>query len=127
VPPLRQAGPPTSTTPLEAGVDTSQTSFTTPTTKWTTAVDGSVYAQPLFVNNQVLVATQNNTVYGLNSTTGQVMWSQHLGTPVSSGSLPCGNISQVGITGTPVIDATNNVLYTVALFAQPTIHYELWR
>ena len=109
-----------------SGVDSTQASLTTtPLVQWTANVDAAVYAQPLFLNNQVLVATQNNTIYALNPTSGAVIWNQHLGAPVSSG-LPCGNLSPVGITGTPVVDAAANVLYALALFAQPTIHYELW-
>jgi polyvinyl alcohol dehydrogenase (cytochrome) len=102
------------------GVDSSQASFTTPVVQWTTAVDAAVYAQPLFLNNQVLVASQNNTVYALDPTSGAVIWSQH------RSGLPCGNLAPTGISGTPVIDTSANVLYTVASFAQPTIHYELW-
>ena len=53
----------------------------------------------------VFVATENDTVYALSASTGAVVWSTHLGTPVPSGSLPCGDITPtVGITGTPVID-----------------------
>ena len=53
------------------------------------------------------MATENDTVYALSATTGAVLWSTHLATPVPSGSLPCGDISPtVGITGTPVVDQT---------------------
>ena len=39
----------------------------------------------------------------------------HLGTPVPSGSLPCGDISPtVGITGTPVVDPTRSEIFVVA-------------
>ena len=42
-------------------------------------------------------------------------WSTHVGTPVPSGSLPCGDISPtVGITGTPVIDETRGEIFVVA-------------
>ena len=74
---------------------------------WTSPVlDGQLYGEPLVSDGRVIVATENDTVYALSSTTGSVEWSTHLGTPVPSGSLPCGDISPtVGITGTPVIDA----------------------
>ena len=43
------------------------------------------------------------------------MVEPHVGTPVPSGSLPCGNISpNVGITGTPVIDEARSELFVVA-------------
>ncbi len=54
-------------------------------------------------------------MYALSATNGAVEWSSHLGTPVPSGSLPCGNISpRVGITGTPVIDEARSELFVVA-------------
>jgi outer membrane protein assembly factor BamB len=44
-----------------------------------------------------------------------VIWSTHLGTPVPSGDLPCGNITPtVGITGTPVIDQNRSEIFVVA-------------
>ena len=70
---------------------------------WTASVDGPVYAQPLIVGSEVIIATENNTVYALNESTGAVRWSRHLASPVPSG-LPCGNIDPSGITGTPVAD-----------------------
>ena len=61
------------------------------------------------------MATENDTIYALSATTGTVLWSTHLGTPVPSGSLPCGDISPtVGITGTPVVDQTRAELFVVA-------------
>jgi hypothetical protein len=37
-----------------------------------------------------------------------------VGTPVPLASLPCGNIDPLGITGTPVYDAANGLVYAVA-------------
>ena len=42
-----------------------------------TAVNGQVYAQPLVIGNTVIVATENDWVYGLNATTGAILW-KHL-------------------------------------------------
>ena len=39
---------------------------------FSTAVNGQVYAQPLVVGSTVIVATENDRVYGLNSVTGAV-------------------------------------------------------
>jgi outer membrane protein assembly factor BamB len=79
--------------------------------RFTRAVDGEVYAQPLIAGGRIYVATENNTVYAF-STGGKLVWKRHLGTPVPGGDLPCGNIDPSGITGTPVI--AGGRIYTVA-------------
>lgn len=88
----------------------------TPTRAWTSpALDGTVYGEPLIFGGQVLVATENDTVYALSAGDGQVEWSDHLGTPVPAGALPCGDISPtVGITSTMVIDPSAKVLFASA-------------
>jgi outer membrane protein assembly factor BamB len=72
-----------------------------------------VYAEPLVVDGRVLVATENDSVYAVDASTGQVRWRARLGTPVSGGSLPCGNVDPSGITGTPVADPSAGALYVV--------------
>jgi outer membrane protein assembly factor BamB len=84
-------------------------------------VDGAVYAEPLFVGNQVFVATEHNNVYALDATTGKVQWQKHLGDPVPQSQLPCGNIDPTGITSTPVADTGRGVLYVVP-FTMPPRH-----
>jgi outer membrane protein assembly factor BamB len=98
------------------GVDTSAAAVNTPHPAWTSpGLDGQIYGEPLVSGGQVFVATENDTVYSLSSSTGAIAWSTHLGTPVPSGSLPCGDISPtVGITGTPVIDPTRSEIFVVA-------------
>lgn len=85
--------------------------------QWTSAaLDGEIYAQPLVVGGLVIEATQNDTVYALDATTGSVRWSTHLGAPVSSGALPCGDVTPVvGITATPVADLAAGRVYAVGL------------
>ena len=102
--------------PSGAGVDTSGVSFSSPSPAWTSPVlDGKLYGEPLEATGRVFVATENDTVYALAVDSGQVLWSQHVGTPVPSGDLPCGNISPtVGITGTPVVDVAAGELFAVA-------------
>lgn len=81
-------------------------------------MDAQVYASPLIVAGHVLVATENNTVYSLDIFTGSMVWTRHLGDPVASSSLPCGNIGPItGITGTPVADISNARLYVVAFLS----------
>src|ERR1035441_5927337 len=79
------------------------------------ALDGQLYGEPLVIGSTVIVATENDTVYALSAKTGRVRWSTHVGTPVSSSSLPCGDIAPtLGITSTPVIDPARNEVFVVA-------------
>jgi polyvinyl alcohol dehydrogenase (cytochrome) len=85
------------------------------TTRWTTHLDGAVYAQPLVVGKLVIAATENDSVYALNESTGKVVWRTHLGTPVPESALNgCGDIFPLGITGTPIYDQANGLVYAVA-------------
>jgi hypothetical protein len=110
------------------------------------AVDGAVYAQPLWaanvsingaVHNVVFVATQHDSVFALDadSSSCQVLWQASLIDTTHGGSAgevtvpsgPCvygtscyvgvgiGDIQpEVGITSTPVIDASTGTLYVLA-------------
>jgi polyvinyl alcohol dehydrogenase (cytochrome) len=82
--------------------------------RWTAPLDGAVYGQPLVVGSTVIAATENDTVYALNESTGTVAWHTHLGTPVPLTSLPCGDIGPLGITGTPAYNRGNGLVYVVA-------------
>ena len=90
-------------------VDTSVPAWSSP------RLDGEIFGEPLGVAGKVYVATENDTVYALSAATGKTVWSRHVGAPVPSQSLPCGNISPtVGITGTPVIDQARSEIFVVA-------------
>ena len=85
-------------------------------------LDADIYASPIVAAGKVVVATENNTLYAFDAASGRPAWSRHLGTPVDSSSLPCGNIGPVsGITGTPVADPAAGVVY-VAAFLAPAHH-----
>jgi len=94
-------------------------------------VDGKVDAQPLYlssvampgqgVHDVVYVATENDSVYALDATTGQQLWQVSV---VAAGETPsddrgCSEVSpMIGITSTPVIDRTrgpNGAIYLVAM------------
>jgi outer membrane protein assembly factor BamB len=82
-------------------------------------ISGNVYAQPLYIEGgpngaMVIAVTESNNVYALNATTGAVIWQRNLGPAVTSG-LPCGNISPLGITGTPVVDLASRSLFVDAM------------
>ncbi len=84
-------------------------------------VDGHIYAQPLYwrppgsERGLIITATESDFVYALDAATGQVAWRTAVGRPVPRAALPCGNIDPLGITGTPVIDATRGAVYFVAM------------
>lgn len=112
-----------------SGIDPDSTSPVTPSQTWqTSSLDGEVYAQPLVYGSFVYVATENDTVYELDASTGAVGWSAHLATPEPSSVAPCGDISpSIGITSTPVIDPTTNRIYAVgAVSASGVVHHELF-
>lgn len=92
-----------------------------------TPLDDQVDAQPLIVTNQtiigqgthdvVYVATESNSVYALDASTGAVLLQVNLGAPVPFTRLPgqcTNNGPNVGITSTPVIDRASSTLYVVA-------------
>src|SRR4026209_2111459 len=88
-------------------------------------ISGNVYAQPLYIEGgpsgraRVIVATESNNIYALDAITGTVIWQRNVGPPVISG-LPCGNISPLGITGTPVVNLASRALFFDAMIDGPT-------
>jgi hypothetical protein len=84
-------------------------------------VAGPVYAQPLYwrlpesSKALLLVVTEQNLIYALDSQIGALVWKISVGPPVPQSSLPCGNIDPLGITGTPVIDRQLQALYLGAM------------
>jgi len=92
----------------------------------TYAVDGQVYTQPLYVPgvtisghsyNVVYVATMHNSIFAFDADAPQVatpLWQVNLGPSVPSGEYNFTDVlPEIGILGTPAIDATNQVLYVV--------------
>jgi hypothetical protein len=106
------------------------------------SVKGAVYAQPLVLPNVTIgsttyadvayVATEQNWIYAIDASTGNILWSKNLSPSgytflQSTDVNGCANIlptpGDIGITGTPVIDLSGNtsltaitsgVLYAVA-------------
>lgn len=109
-------------------------------------VDGQVYAEPLVVYNLqiigqgthtvVYVATENDSVFAFdgNSNTGKdatPLWQVSFINPAKGittiPSTDLGTIAinpQIGITGTPVIDVTNETLYVVAATKENGSYYQ---
>jgi PQQ enzyme repeat len=88
-------------------------------------ISGDVYAQPLYIEGgpsgraRVIVVTESNNVYALDAITGTVIWQRNVGARITSG-LPCGNISPLGITGTPVVHLPSRSLFFDAMINGPT-------
>ncbi len=94
------------------GFDSTQPTAATASTGWVSpALDGTVYGEPLVYNGFVYVGTLAGTVYSLDQATGVVSWSTNVGAPQPVLSGQCGNVSPLGILGTPVIDATAGRIY----------------
>ncbi len=98
---------------------------------FTLAVDGQIYAQPLYmpslsiggaVHNVVLVATMHNSVYAFDADApGLPLWTVNLGPSIPTGNFvktdgtPYTDIQpEIGILGTPAIDPATATIYMVA-------------
>ncbi|MFF4655960.1 choice-of-anchor D domain-containing protein [Streptomyces sp. NPDC001381] len=80
--------------------------------QFSTTVDGQVYAQPLVVGKTVVVATENNKVYGLDSATGAKTWTKSLGAAWPASAIGCGDlVPNIGVTATPVHDPATGTVY----------------
>ncbi|MBV8374450.1 MAG: hypothetical protein JO302_02975 [Candidatus Eremiobacteraeota bacterium] len=93
----------------------------------TVTLNDQVDTQPLIVPNEttttgvapgkhdvVYVATESNSVYAIDASSGTVLFQQNLGSPVPN-PLGCHNNGpNVGIDGTPVIDRSANAMYVIA-------------
>ena len=103
-------------TPAIVGGGTFQNLFKTP-------VNGQVYAQPVVVpvgagNHIVIVATENDYVYGLDPATGVPQWTTHLGNPFVLAKArwkkvrTCKDLTpNIGVTGTPAYDPVTKDVY----------------
>jgi hypothetical protein len=84
-------------------------------------VKGNVYAQPLYVadgpggRGTFFVATEDDEVDAIDEATGATVWTRSLGPPAPRTGAGCGNVTPLGVTGTPVIDATSRTLYVSAV------------
>jgi hypothetical protein len=105
------------------------------------AVDGYVYAQPLYaagltmpgnvVRNVLFIATENNSVYAFdadttaNGTSG-LYWQRNFGTAAATPTMDFGSrfgaynniVPEVGIKSTPVIDPVGGVIYANAFIRE---------
>jgi outer membrane protein assembly factor BamB len=89
--------------------------------------NGQIYAEPTVVNGTLIVANENNNVYGLDPATGAVKWRRNVGTPWQSSTIGCGDLSpNVGITSTPVYNAAANAIYFTDKQSDPDAAHPNW-
>jgi hypothetical protein len=95
-------------------------------------VHDNVYASPLYVENGIggrgafYVATEGNNLYALDESTGRSLWPGpvNFGTPAKQTGIGagCGNISPLGITGTPAIDLSTRLIVFDAVSADANMN-----
>jgi hypothetical protein len=122
----------------ETTLTTSNLTTSTFSKLYSVTMDGQVYAQPLYVpgvtvtsgpqagkHNLVIVATENASVYAIDADSGAIVWQTSLLTTGLAGAtsitvIPASDTGTtlisplIGITGTPVIDGTTNMLFVCA-------------
>jgi hypothetical protein len=98
--------------------------------RWSCPVDGEIFAQPLYVanlsigggtHNVVFIVTQHDSVYAIDADNPSCVtyWQLALvsGTVTTISYIDlggCNDMTEFGITGTPVIDPSTQTLYFVA-------------
>jgi hypothetical protein len=89
----------------------------------TVTLDDQVDAQPLIVpgltiaggtHDVVYVATESNTIYAIDASSGAILLQRNLGSPVPAPFGCNNNGPNVGIDSTPVIDLAAQTLYVIA-------------
>lgn len=90
----------------------------------TVALDDRIDTQPLVVTNQpiqdqgvhtvVYVGTESNTLYAIDSWSGDVLKTRSLGSPVPRPLGCMDNAPNVGINSTPTIDLRRRSMYVIA-------------
>lgn len=107
------------------GLDADDPSFAHLRPAWSdgaSVISGGIYGEPLVDGKLVIVATEDDKIYGLDAATGTVAWTFTVGTPARLATIDaapslapgCGDIDPLGITGTPVIDAARGEMFAAA-------------
>ena len=79
---------------------------------FSTQLDGQIYAQPIVSSGTLVIATENNKVYGLNPTSGAITWTKDLGPAWPAATVTCSDLApNIGVTSTPVVDGATQTVY----------------
>ncbi|MGC2462498.1 MAG: fibronectin type III domain-containing protein [Steroidobacteraceae bacterium] len=110
--------------------------------RWSCALDGTVYAQPLYVanlsigggtHNVLFVVTMNDSIYAFDADNPGCVtyWQKSFINPgagittQSSAAATCNDVvGNYGITGTPVIDPVAQTIYLVAATTENGTNYQ---
>ena len=77
-------------------------------------LDGQVYAQPLVIGNTLIAATENDKVYGLDKSSGAILWTDNFGPAWPASTIGCSDLTpNLGISGAPVYDSASGYVYLV--------------
>jgi hypothetical protein len=112
--------------------------------RWSCTLDGTVYAQPLYLanvsigsgtHNVLLVETMHDTIYAFNADDPgcSTFWTRSFISPsagtgittISSADASCNDVLvEYGIAGTPVIDPNNQTIYLVTSTTENGNYYQ---
>lgn len=130
--PIRSAVPATGTSTTTRPANGSPTTVEAPSPEreaaWTSdALDGVIDSRPVAVGARLVVATRNNSLYGLDPANGAIAWGPvTIGPPVLGSHLHelgvpagCGVPESVGIASSPAVDPATGTVYAVATVQTP--------
>jgi hypothetical protein len=114
--------------PAEPTLAPSSVTSTTFGQLFATKVQGQVYAQPLVIGDMVVVATEDNYVYGLDAATGAIRWQRSVGAPWPASAIGCADLTpNLGNSSTGVYDpATGFVYFTTKVNDGPDLLHPNW-
>ena len=114
--------------PGESALAPSSITSTTFGQLFATKVQGQVYAQPLVIGDMLVVATEDNYVYGLDAATGAIKWQRSVGTPWPSSAIGCADLTpNLGNTSTGVYDPSSGFVYfTTKVNDGPDVLHPNW-
>jgi len=98
--------------------------------QFATQLSGSIYGQPLVFNGIVVVTTEKAITYGIDASTGAILWQHAWGTsfdgsttwgsPFQAATIGCNDLApDLGSTSTPVIDPATGILYLTTRLEVP--------